>query len=112
MILETDANVIAGKVAINSMDPNAPLSEQVLIPCETFICTTNEKYYHAKSISKPLSVKLHFSHAIAFGSIPYIIFWVSTLLQMNAQIYRALGHWTRKLYYGHLIQWLELVHAV
>jgi hypothetical protein len=29
MILETDANVIAGKVAVNSMDPTAPLSEQV-----------------------------------------------------------------------------------
>ncbi|KAF2301026.1 hypothetical protein GH714_019364 [Hevea brasiliensis] len=29
MILETDANVIAGKVAVNSMDPSAPLSEQV-----------------------------------------------------------------------------------
>ncbi|KAJ9179354.1 hypothetical protein P3X46_011154 [Hevea brasiliensis] len=29
MILETDANVIAGKVAINSMDPGAPSSEQV-----------------------------------------------------------------------------------
>ncbi|EEF41048.1 zeta-coat protein, putative [Ricinus communis] len=30
MILETDANVIAGKVAINSMDPGAPLSEQTI----------------------------------------------------------------------------------
>ncbi|KAL3610772.1 hypothetical protein D5086_001792 [Populus alba] len=29
MILETDANVIAGKVAVNSMDPTAPLSEQL-----------------------------------------------------------------------------------
>jgi hypothetical protein len=32
MILETDANVIAGKVAVNSMDPSAPLSEQVWFP--------------------------------------------------------------------------------
>ncbi|XP_058005057.1 coatomer subunit zeta-2-like isoform X2 [Hevea brasiliensis] len=31
MILETDANVIAGKVAINSMDPGAPSSEQILV---------------------------------------------------------------------------------
>ncbi|KAI5593865.1 hypothetical protein POPTR_003G043200v4 [Populus trichocarpa] len=30
MILETDANVIAGKVAVNSMDPTAPLSEQTI----------------------------------------------------------------------------------
>ncbi|XP_050230732.1 coatomer subunit zeta-2-like [Mercurialis annua] len=30
MILETDANLIAGKVAINSMDPGAPLSEQTI----------------------------------------------------------------------------------
>ncbi|CAK7356885.1 unnamed protein product [Dovyalis caffra] len=30
MILETDANVIAGKVAVNSMDPSAPLSEQTI----------------------------------------------------------------------------------
>ncbi|CAI0419566.1 unnamed protein product [Linum tenue] len=30
MILETDANVIAGKVAVNSMDPAAPLSEQTI----------------------------------------------------------------------------------
>ncbi|CAN1837078.1 Coatomer subunit zeta-2, partial [Linum perenne] len=30
MILETDPNVIAGKVAINSMDPAAPLSEQTI----------------------------------------------------------------------------------
>ena len=29
MILETDPNVIAGKVAVHSMDPGAPLSEQV-----------------------------------------------------------------------------------
>ncbi|KAJ8756212.1 hypothetical protein K2173_024759 [Erythroxylum novogranatense] len=30
MVLETDASVIAGKVAINSMDPTAPLSEQTI----------------------------------------------------------------------------------
>ncbi|AAF27670.1 putative coatomer zeta subunit; 44472-43291 [Arabidopsis thaliana] len=29
IVLETDANVIAGKAGINSTDPNAPLSEQV-----------------------------------------------------------------------------------
>lgn len=29
IILETDANVIAGKVASNSIDSGAPLSEQV-----------------------------------------------------------------------------------
>lgn len=32
IILETDANVIAGKVASHSMDAGAPLSEQVLWP--------------------------------------------------------------------------------
>lgn len=30
IILETDANVIAGKVASNSIDAGAPLSEQVV----------------------------------------------------------------------------------
>jgi hypothetical protein len=30
MILETDASVIAGKVATHSMDADAPLSEQVM----------------------------------------------------------------------------------
>lgn len=30
MILETDANVIAGKVATHSMDAGAPLSEQTI----------------------------------------------------------------------------------
>lgn len=30
IILETDANIIAGKVASNSLDAGAPLSEQVL----------------------------------------------------------------------------------
>lgn len=31
IILETDANVIAGKVASHSVDAGAPLSEQVII---------------------------------------------------------------------------------
>ncbi|KAG7650134.1 Longin-like domain superfamily [Arabidopsis thaliana x Arabidopsis arenosa] len=30
IVLETDANVIAGKAGINSTDPNAPLSEQTI----------------------------------------------------------------------------------
>lgn len=30
MVLETDSNVIAGKVATHSMDAGAPLSEQVM----------------------------------------------------------------------------------
>ncbi|ESQ29374.1 hypothetical protein EUTSA_v10023718mg [Eutrema salsugineum] len=30
IVLETDANVIAGKAGINSVDPNAPLSEQTI----------------------------------------------------------------------------------
>ncbi|KAG7585083.1 AP complex mu/sigma subunit [Arabidopsis thaliana x Arabidopsis arenosa] len=30
IVLETDANVIAGKAGINSADPNAPLSEQTI----------------------------------------------------------------------------------
>lgn len=31
IVLETDANVIAGKVATHSVDSGAPLSEQVLM---------------------------------------------------------------------------------